>query len=305
MVVCIVLFLCSRGWGQADKPKEVNGLRDQLVQSNRAIANWFTGFADGVDQFLVGRRLTERPNQSFFRIENITYLKEEAQPLNVTGFNASVRLPNFEEYWQLIFETSDEQTENRRSGSDYLKQSPRERNVGASLGIFRKLGDLRIAVQPRLKLKDPLNLTHTLRVESLFQSGDYTLHPKSEFFADADRGIGTFLAFNANRMISSVHSLTFINEAEYLEKKNELRVGNGFSLGQMLSPISTFAYGMLFNSINRPSYNLESYTLSFTGTRLLYEKILDAQLTPYLLFARAESFRGRVGLNFQINLTFQ
>lgn len=278
--------------------------KEQFLETNHAVAEWFDGVADGLDLFLVGRKLTDRANESYLRVENITYFTENSEPLNVSGFNASVRLPNFEEYWQLIFETSDEQTENRRSGSDYLKQTPRERNVGASLGIFRNLGQVRFAVQPRIKLKDPLSLTHTMKIESLIPHGEYTYHPKTEFFADADRGVGTFMAININRLLSPIHSLTLINEAEYLEKKHELRVSNGFSIGQILSPVSTFAYGMLFNSINRPNYNLDNYALSATATYLIYERILEAQVTPYLAFNRFDSFRGRTGFNFQLNLTF-
>lgn len=284
--------------------EEGPSFKETFIQSNQAIAVWFDGVAEGVDLFIVGKKLTNRPNETYFQITNSTYVRQDEGPHNVTNFAASLRLPNVEEYWQLIFETSDQQKESSSLASDYLKQDPKEKSLGASLGLFRRLGAIRVAVQPRLELQNPLRLSHSLKFESIVAYEGYKVHPKLDFFADASRGVGSFIACNFNFLLSKIHSLTLINEGEYLEKLHQLKVSNGFSVGQATSERSSFAFGMLFNSINRPSYHLENYVASATTTYLIYKNILDLQLTPYLSFPRAESFTGRSGLNFQMNLTF-
>jgi len=284
--------------------QEGPSFKESFIQSNQAIGAWFDGVAEGVDLFIVGKKLTNRPNETYFQITNSTFVRQYEGPHNVTNFSASLRLPNVEEYWQLIFETSDQQKESGSVASDYLKQDPTEKSLGASLGLFRRLGAVRVAVQPRLELQNPLRLSHSLKFESIADYEGYKIHPKLDLFADASRGVGSFMACNFNFLLSRIHSLTLINEGEYLEKLHQLKVSNGFSVGQATSERSSFAFGMLFNSINRPSYHLENYVASATTTYLIYKNILDLQFTPYLSFPKEESFTGRSGLNFQVNLTF-
>lgn len=279
-------------------------VEQKFIDSNIAISNWLDGAAEGLDLFLVGKKLTDAKNETHVRVENSTYSMEGANLTNATSLNVNSRLPNLEEYWQLKFTTYDDAEESRSVKSGYLRQTPREQNYGATVGLFRKLGNVRTSFQPRIALQDPLKVSHSLRFESILDQYNYKINPKVEFYADADKGAGIYWNLNFNFELNPLWSLTLINEGNYEDKTHLYTAGNGFSFGHYLNEITTMGYSLIFTSINQPSYHLDNYSASVSWNQLIYKKILDYQIIPHLDFARAQSFKGNAGLIFNLNLNF-
>ncbi len=275
-----------------------------FIKSNIAVSEWFDGVAEGLDLFLAGRKLTNRPNESFLKIENSTHSSEGQEVTNSTGLIVSPRLPNLEEFWHLKFSTYDEQEERRNAKSDYLRQTQRRKNYGATVGMFKKLGNVRTAFQPRIELQDPLKVAHSLTFESVADSTTYWINPKIEFYASPEKGVGIFQALNFNFILSKMYTLTLINQGDYEDREHLYTVTNGFSVGQMLTGQTTLAYNVLFTTMNRPSYILESYNISIVCNQLIYKRVLDFQIIPNVDFAYANKFRGVAGLTVVFNLNF-
>ncbi len=287
----------------ADESSEPT-LEEKLIKSNIAISNWFDGVAEGLDLFLVGKKLTNRRNDTSVKIENSSFLTDGQGFKNTSGLGVNLRLPNLEDYFQLKFTSYDEKSENRTGKNNYLRQAPRERNYGASVGVFRKLGNIRTAFQPRVELQDPLKISHSLSFESVADMKTFKVNPKLEFFATPTKGTGVFQALNFNWVLSKIYSLTWINEGEYEEKLHKLTVNNGLALGEFVNPKSTLTYSWMFTSDNRDEYHLVGYSLAVSWNQLLYKKILDYELTPHLDFSKENSYRGIAGLVFSVNLNF-
>lgn len=304
LIIFIGQFVLA-GEAEFNKRIEENQTFEQkFIESNIAFSNWLDGVADGLDVFLVGERLTTEPNRTNVKIENATYSSEGQGLSNATNLNVNMRLPNLEHYWQLKFTTYDETDENRSIKTGYLRQTPREKNYGATIGLFRKLGKVRTSFQPRISLENPLKVSHLLRFESIADYGTYRVNPKVELYADATKGPGIFWNLNFNFELTKIFSFTLINEANYQDKLHAYTAGNGFSFGEFVNPTSALAYTLMFTSLNQPSYHLDSYSVSIAWSQLLYKKILDYQLVPHLDFAKDQSFVGRAGLTFNLNLNF-
>lgn len=286
------------------KPKPEESWQNQALQSNKAISEWFDTMAEGLDLFLVGEQVSTRKNESSIRIENSSIVSEDEAPQNNTGLSINLRLPNVEDYWQLKFTSYDEVDEKRGVDKGYLRTTPRERNYGASVGFFQKLGSVKASFVPRIELSDPLQVSHSLSFESLAQYEKFHLNPKFELFANATKGTGVYMAFNFFFPLSEIYSFVFLNNGEYQEKKYLYLGTNGFSLGQLITEKSSLAYNLVFKSINRPGYHLESYLISVGWNHLLKEKILDYQVIPYLAFPRVKNFKGTPGATLNINLNF-
>ena len=190
----------------------------KFIHSDIVVSNWFDGMAEGLDLFLVGRKVTDRNAESNVKVENSTYSSEGQSVSNVTSFSLSPRLPNLEKYWQLKFTSYDELQDSRSINNGFLRQTPRERNYGATVGLFQKLGNIRTAFQPRIELQDPLKVSHSLSFESVANYKNFQFNPKLEFFADATKGAGVYQAYNFNFSLTKIYSLTFINEGEYDER---------------------------------------------------------------------------------------
>lgn len=276
----------------------------RFIKSNIVISEWFDGVADGLDVFLAGKRMTHQKNPSHVKIENSTYSFEGTPIKNLTNINVNLRLPNLEEYWQVKFTSYDETADARGVQKSYLRQTPREQKAGATLGVYRKVGFVRASFQPHIALTDPLNISHSLIFESLADFQKFQVNPKVEFFATPEKGVGVFSALNFKIPLTDIFSLALINEGEYQEKIHLLSSNNGFSIGQIIDDRNNISYTVLLSGNNRPVYNLISYNFSVGFSHLIYKRILDYQLVPFVTLPREENFRPIAGVNLHIGLYF-
>jgi len=292
----------AQDWGEEDKSDE--SLERSFIDSNIAVSKWFDGVAEGLDLFLAGQKLTNKRNNSHVKFESTTFVKER-ESVNTTGsVNVNLRLPNVEEYWQLKFTSYDETKERSGAEAGNLQRAPRERNYGASVGLFQKLGNVRTAFQPRIALQNPIKVSHSLMFESVADLKTYRFNPKLEFFGNPDDGTGVFLALNYNYTLSKIYSLTLINDGEYKSKLHLLSVTNGLSIGQSMSKTTSFSYNLIFDSINQPVYILNTITYSVTWSHLIYKNILDYQISPYIQCPRQSNFNGVPGFNMTVGLNY-
>jgi len=283
---------------------EENKWEKAFIQGNINISEWFDSAAEGLDLFIVGKRVTKKKNESKFRIENITTSSEGKAVVNSWGLSVNPRLPNLEEYWHLKFATYDEREDQRNAKNAYLKQTPRQNNYGATVGVFKKLGNIRTAFQPRIELQDPLRVSHSLMFESVADQKTYEINPKIEFWATPDRGVGTFQALNFNFHISKAWGLTLINQGDYEERTHVYTVTNGASLGHSINDKAGYAYNLFFISNNRTEYHLVSYNISVAYSEIIYKRIMDFQIIPNLDFQEAVSFKGVAGITVIFNFNF-
>lgn len=279
-------------------------LEERFIENNIAISAFFDEVADGLDTFLIGKRITTRKNETSVKVQNSTYVMADENTQNNTSIGVNLRLPNVEEYWQLKFTSYDDSDERRGVQKGYLRNTPREQNYGATIGLFRKLGNVRTSFQPRIDLGDPLKVSHSLTFESVADLKTYSVNPKLELFADPSDGAGAYVALNVNFRIDKIYSLTLVNNGEYNERKHVFITANGFSVGQILDRFASLSYSLIFSGVNQPNHHLEAYSLSVAWSQLIYRRILDFQLIPHLDFPREKGFVGKPGVIFNLNLNF-
>jgi hypothetical protein len=299
-----LFFFSVAAFGAESEKTKSETLEKKFIETNIKVSKQLDNWAEGLDLFLVGKRITKKRNETYVRIENTTFVKEHKDAYNETNINANIRLPNFEEYWQLKFSTYDEPTEQRRVNPGYGRRTPRERNVGATVGLFRKLGNVRTSFQPRVQLSNPIKISHSLAFESVAEVKWLRVNPKFELYADANRGVGLFQALHFNIEFTNVWSLLLFNQGDYEERLHRYSVTNGFSVGQMLSESQSLSYNLYFLSNNRPNYHLQNYSVGVSWSETIYRKILDYQITPYLDFDESIGYAGTPGVNVDINLNF-
>lgn len=277
-----------------------------FTETDEIISSWFNGVTEGVDLFLVGKRMANRNKKvsSEIIVQNTTYSRESENFVNYTNISVNPRFPNLEAYWSLKFSTYDDTNLVQTAQGGYARQRPQDKKYAASIGLFRKLSNIRLAFQPRIELQDPLKVSHFLTAETVADMKTYQINPKFQLFADATLGTGTFHAFNFNFPIDDVYSLALLNEGEYEEKLNRYSVTNGISIGQVLTDTTSLGYGLTFFSNNRPTYHLNAYSMSLTWSEVIYKKLFDYRITPHLDFVRAEDYRGFVGIVFEFNFRF-
>lgn len=302
LIVGAVLGVAAPAFAQ--KKPLIRTWEQRFIQGNIAVSEWLDGVAEGIDLFLVGKEISDRRNDTSVTVRNSTYSMEGEKVSNRISLSVNPSFPNLEEYWQLKFTSYDEREDARGIRRGYLRQNPREENYGATIGLIRRLGNVRTSFQPRIELQDPLRVSHSLTFESLLDLERIDMNPKVEFFAKPDRGVGVFTALNLNYEISPKYSFTLINEGEYEEKLNKLSVTNGVALGQDLTAFTALSYSLIFTSNNRESYHMNSYSFAISWNHLIYRKILDYQVTPHVDFLDERHFKPQAGLTVNVSLHF-
>lgn len=284
------------------KPPET--LEQRFIRENISISEWFNGVADGIDLFLAGERYPKPRNKTSATVEISGFANRADGFSSSANFNIDLRLPNFEEYWQLTFRSYDE-TQERMAKNRYLRQNPRERSLGATVGFFTKLGKVRTAFRPRIAFDKTPSISHSLSFESLAETkNNYWFNPKLEFYATPSKGAGVFQAINFNFQYSKIYSLTFINEGDYEGRRQFYTVTHGVSFGQRFNPNASLTYNAFIAFINTPNYQLNDYNISVTWKHILYQKMLDYQVIPYLDFQQNRSYVGNPGVTTIVNLIF-
>ncbi len=301
----VVVFICTQAVAEDEKKPEADWSWQQaFIRSNLYASQVFNGLAEKIDLFLSRRDKTEHRNETSVRIVNSTNSSEGQPVTNLTNLNINLRLPNLEEYWQVKFSSYDDSEESRGVQKGYLRQTPREKNYGATIGLFKKLGNVRTSFQPRIELQDPLRVSHSIRFESVADLKTYEVNPKLEFFGTPDKGTGIFGAINLKFQLSNYYTLAVINEGEYQEKLALFSSNSGLSFMQSVGENSSLSYNIFFNSNSRPAYHLEAYSLSVSWSEVIYKKILDYQIVPHLDFPYSNSFKGIAGVTLNIGLNF-
>ena len=283
---------------------ELSAFERELIQNNIDLSKGIDSFAESLDVFLTGRKVTKDKNKTSVVINNSTYHSEGQPVKNATHIDVNLRLPNFEEYWQLRFTSYDENEEDRGVEKTYFRKSPRRDNYGASLGWFKKIGNIRTTFRPRMKLQDPLQISYVLRFEAEADMKTYRIKPRVEFFAHPEKGTNVFSAFNVDYVFSPFHTLTFLNESEYQDFQNTYSATNGLTFGQVLTKKTAMVYSFLLLSNNRPDYHLQNYVASVGWNQVVYKRVLETRLVPYLDFAKDRSFKGNAGISFNLGLIF-
>jgi len=285
------------------RPEDLT-FEQELIQSDVMISRFFGSVAEGLDLFLVGKQVTDRRNDTHVKLENSTFSNDGQGIREAPSVLVNLRLPNVEEYWSLKFTSYDEEQDRRNVQQSYLGQTPRQTNYGATVGFFKKLGNVRTSFQPRIELQNPLKVSHSLLFESVADMKTFRINPELELFANPTNGVGTYFAANINIPFSIRNSLTFINNGEYDEKQHIFSVTNGVSWGHFISRFSSISYNYIVVSNNRDNYHLDSYSFSVGYSHVLYRNIFDYQLIPHWDFAKAVSFVGKPGITLVMTLTF-
>ncbi len=298
------IMICGLLYPDFAFAQRLNAFEKFLIDHNIRFSERIDSMAEGLDVYLTGRKVTREKNQTSVILSNSTYHSEGESISNDTNLDVNLRLPNLEEYWQLRFTSYDENEADRGVNNTYFRRAPRGDNYGASLGFFRKIGKLRTAFKPRLKLSDPLQISYVLRLETEATGKNIMIKPRFELFAHPKKGTGTFGALNLDYRFAPKYSGSLINEGEYQDFGNEFNVSNGAILTHMIDKKTMMSYSSIFFSKSRTSYHLVNYVFSVGWNQVVYRRVLEVGLIPYLDFAKSRSFKGRAGISFNMSLIF-
>lgn len=287
------------GMGQGEKSFE-----ERALEAGDEISKGLGSTAELIDITLAGRKYTKKPNPSTLDIRQLFTWTEGGRFRPSTDFGLNLRLPNLERRWRLRFSSYDEEVESRNLTQKRVKIRPREVDYGAGLLFFERLGNIRTFFQPRVRLKNPIDVSYLLRFESESEWKPVRLNPRIDFFADPSKGTGEFASLEIVVSLSERWELSQQNSEEYRAHENRFSTQHGIGLERGLSDTQSIGVALSIESHNRPAYHMDSYTVSTAYGQQIYPKRLNYSVTPFLAFTKASSFKGSPGLTLALTLMF-
>lgn len=278
---------------------------EQMIDYNRYISKKIDWLADKIDLFLSRRRYTSQKNKTTATLRSFSSVQEGGEKDSSFNFDLNLRLPNLEERWQLTFTSYDPNEEERGIRSQRQRTQARETNYGAGLALLQELGDVKVTFRPRFELRDPLQSSYILRLESSSTIQPVRFDPKLELFADSQKGTGQFVALNVNFDLGHKFNLLQFNEEQYEDAGNIFTTTHGLSLSRGLRDRESLSLTQSFRSISQPhSFHLDDTTVSAGYSYEPYRQVLGYSLGPYWIFTKDQNFKGKVGFSGEIQLIF-
>jgi hypothetical protein len=284
-------------------PEPEKTFEQKVLDAGGYVSGKVDKVAEHIDLTLAGKKYTKKQNPTSVNVNQyVTWTEGDIKTSTTFGLN--LRLPNLERRWQLRFSSYDEEAENRDLQQKRVRTKAPERDYGAGLFFFQKLGNIKTTFQPRLELKDPLEVSYLLRFESSGQKGKVRLAPRVDLFADPQKGTGEFVSLELTVDLTEYLDLAFQNTEEYRERENFFSTQHGVSLDYSLTDTQAVGTGITTGSNNRPSFHLDSLVYSMSYAQVIYKDLLRYGLTPFLSFTKSHRFKGDPGISLTVSVTF-
>ncbi len=288
----------AEGAGSASRTIE-----ERSISISKAITNSIDSTAETIDITLAGKKYTKKANESSLTLNQYVTWMEGGKVKMSTDFGLNLRMPNLERRWQLRFTSFDEEEENRDVSQQRVRTRPRVVDYGASLLFFEKLGKIKTTFQPRLQLKNPLDMRYVLRFESSAESKGMRLLPRFDFFADPRKGTGEYFGVDLLIELNKHSDLTLQNTEEYQDKANLFTTQHGLSYDHSLTDRKAVGWSYSVVATNH-NYHMSSETAALIYTEQIIKSTLKYTLTPFLTFGKSEHFKGKAGITLNIELVF-
>ncbi len=305
ILISLISLLAFSSVSQShEAPPEKRTVESKILDVGDGITKAVDATADAIDLTLAGKKYVKKRNTSSANVTQLVTWSEGGVVRKSTDFGLNLKLPNVERRWQLRFSSYDEDKENRNLTQLRVRTRPRERDFGAGMMFFQKLGRVRTLFQPRLQLKSPLEMAYVLRFESDAELKPFHFTPRLDLYADPKKGTGEFVSFEFRSEVSKRMEIDLRNTEEYRDKDNFFTTQNGVSLEYSLTDTQATGAGLSCESQNRPSFHMSSVTASTVYSQVIYKERLNYSVTPFLGFAKSDNFKGKAGITLNLDLVF-
>ena len=281
-------------------------LVDDFIEKNKEISSWFDRKVEEVDLFLVGKSSSNVKNESNIKLISTTESREGDNLHSNIAISINPKLPNLEKFLKIRLSTYVERDEYLRSKRHLKEEDKNERakQRSVSYDFWHDVQTFSTSFEPRIELRDPLQVSYSLNFSSHGEYLKFSLDPGLEIFVDETKGLGQHISMNYSYKLTDIFDLRFLNEGEYQYRLHLFNVENGMTLNQVLDDFSDLGYGFVVSSVNKPNYQMSSYRVFVAWQRTIYRKVLDVQFVPQLEFLNTKNYTGAPVAVFNIIVSF-
>ncbi len=316
-VLTVILFVPWFVWAEqeSDTPPKQQVFEAKWLQwvdkQHRYISDKVTATGVAVDEYVARESFdTTIPNKSYLRIR----MGEQFTTDNQTGFkanvNARIDVPNTRGKVKLFFDSDPddfESLDNKRAENKlFIDNSSTENKALAGVSFFiKEKSKWRPTINLGLKFKLPIDpYVKAMATRYIDLSGSWTSRFKQTFFYYRSDGLGSDTRYDMYRPIAYDKAFSSNSEIQYLDKKSEWELYQGFSFYKRVNKKNMLEHTVYVTVVDQKQLQVESYGLKTRWRRLLYKDWLFMNLSPDMRFPRTENFKATPGILIEFEVFF-
>lgn len=221
-------------------------------------------------------------------------------------FRLKVDLPRIEERLDLLLEQVADEVDFREDSAGPVAEAQGQQS-GLFAGLRQVLVDsagFLVNADVGVRLRAPPEPFTRLRVRRTWPFGRWQLRFKETLFWFDTRGIGQSAAFDLDRRLGPRFALRLSSRYDWLDESDELLLGHGVALYQILDERNSLAYEAGVRASNRPTLRSERYRLGLRFRRRVHEDWLFLSLVPDVRWAREDGFAPEPGVGLELEVLF-
>lgn len=223
-------------------------------------------------------------------------------------FRIKIDLPHTEDRFKLLFESVPEENDPR---DDNPVSARRAQDNAPSSGLFAGLrrvfartAGFQFSTDAGIKLHLPPRAFARARLRRNWSLGHWQLRFKETLFWFNSEGAGETTEFDLDRRLGKRFALRASTRYQWLDDTDELSLGHGLALYQLLDPRNSLAYELGFQASNRPTLRSEQYRVGLRFRRRVHEDWLFLSVVPDVVWRREEGFSAEPGVLIQLEMLF-
>lgn len=302
----VLLVISFSSFSIAANSKKKKKKNPEFIETNIELSKEVDSIAQEIDFFLSGEKTKTKKNNTTLVLSNRFDWREGGETEFKSHFDVNISLPNLEKKWKLKLSSYDDSAAGRGIEKNRVESTSAQENYGTSIEFLNKWEDYKLVFRPRLQLSPLLGMSYLLRLsKDIKLDKKTTFRPSYSFYAKPEKGTGIFASFNTDYRKTKTRIFTLINEGEYSNFENTFLVNNGLAYRHPIFKANMhMIHSVMLESTNRPTYHLDQIVVSSGYYHKLYFRVFHYAITPYLLFAEENNFKGKFGVRIDANFIF-
>ena len=294
-----------------------DNLPEKQFQISKSLSRILNQQTRNLDLALAGKTYTDDQGVSTAIINQELFWDEIEGYRYRLDLGLRLSLPNLEDKYKLVISNFND---NRVRRSNYSRGSFRDDNedeYGATFSFIKQFKKFKVAFEPRIRFSGGFGTYYNLRFENQFVlKKDITnLETRFEFFADANRGTGQFVALTFEHILSKKWAFSFIFEEEYQAAESILKLLQGLNLFYEINSRMLIANSLILRSSNRKelreesdivkeSFRLQEIALGPSFTHKLFKDEIHYSINYTYIWNREQNFSGYHSASFLLSFIF-
>lgn len=284
--------------------------KNTIDKAHRSFSKKILSLSNNIDDLFSDTKHSELENKSQLTISFDTFFRESKGPFVIPNIDYRLMLPNTQKKLQLFVEDDergqgdDAETEQAQRKLRSNQNQTQLNEVNAGLRYFIRKSGIDFTTDSGVVVNIPIVFFARFTAKKNIPIGSWLLKIREELKWVNTRGITSNLDIDFDKRLTRKLLYRWVNNTFWNDQDYSIRFENGPSLFYTIDQSSGISYHAHVVSTNKPGFEISNYILQTTYRKLLYDKWLFLEASPFLNFPRENNFHRTPGFVLGLEAVF-